>query len=216
MKTPDTDITPTNNPQIKTVERWLKDVVIGLNLCPFAAKPFGDKKIRIEVFEGDTETGLLEILQSELTIIDSNRIDDKPIDSKPTDNRSADEQPTKSYDTGIETTLIVIPNMLYDFENYNQFLDLVDSLLDEFSWTGQYQIASFHPQYCFAGTAPDSPENLTNRSPYPLLHIIREASIETALQHYDNPENIPDRNVENMKALSAAEKRRLFPYLDMS
>jgi len=211
MKNPDTNITPTNKSQIETVERWLKDVVIGLNLCPFAAKPFGDKKIRIEVFEGDTEAGLLEMLQSELTIIDSNRIDDKSIDG-----RSTDEPPTENYDTGIETTLIVIPNMLHDFETYNQFLDLVDSLLDEFSWTGQYQIASFHPQYCFAGTAPDSPENLTNRSPYPLLHIIREASIETALEHYPSPENIPDQNIEKMKALSIDEKRRLFPHIDDS
>ena len=206
MKNPDTEITPTKDSQIKTVERWLKDVVIGLNLCPFAARPFGDKEIRIEIFEGDTETGLLEMLQSELTMIDS----------KPIDNRPTDEQTTENNETGIETTLIVIPNMLHNFDTYNQFLDLVDALLDKFSWTGQYQIASFHPQYCFAETAPDSPENLTNRSPYPLLHIIREASIETALEHYSSPENIPDQNIEKMKALSIDEKRRLFPHIDDS
>ena len=203
MKDSDNEITPTKASQIKEVERWLEDVVIGLNLCPFAAKPFGNGKIRIEVFEDDTEAGLLEMLQSELTLMD-----DRPIEKPPTD-----EQPTEGTETGIETTLIVIPNMLHEFDAYNQFLDLVDALLDTFSWTGQYQIASFHPQYCFAGTAPDSPENLTNRSPYPLLHIIREASIETALQHYANPENIPDHNIEKMKALSAADKRRLFPHL---
>ena len=201
MKNPDTEITPTKDSQIKTVERWLKDVVIGLNLCPFAAKPFGDKRIRIEVFEGDTEAGLLEMLQSELTLMD-----ERPIEN----------QPPEETETVIETTLIVIPNMLHNFDTYNQFLDLVDALLDTFSWTGQYQIASFHPQYCFAGTAPDSPENLTNRSPYPLLHIIREASIETALQHYPNPENIPDQNIEKMEALSTDDKRRLFPHLDIS
>ena len=201
MKNPDTAITSTRDSQIKTVERWLKDVVIGLNLCPFAAKPFGDKRIRIEVFEGDTEAGLLEMLQSELTLMD-----ERPIEN----------QPPEETETGIETTLIVIPNMLHNFDTYNQFLDLVDALLDKFSWTGQYQIASFHPQYCFAGTVPDSPENLTNRSPYPLLHIIREASIETALQHYPNPENIPDQNIAKMEALSTDDKRRLFPHLDIS
>ena len=196
MKNPDTAITSTRNSQIKTVERWLKDVVIGLNLCPFAAKPFGDKRIRIEVFGGDTEAGLLEMLQAEISLID--------------------EQLAEETGTGIETTLIIIPNMLHNFDTYNQFLDLVDALLDKFSWTGQYQIASFHPQYCFAGTVPESPENLTNRSPYPLLHIIREASIETALQHYPNPENIPDQNIAKMKALSTDDKRRLFPHLDIS
>ncbi len=201
MKNPDTAITSTRNSQIKTVERWLKDVVIGLNLCPFAAKPFGDKRIRIEVFEGDTEAGLLEMLQSELTLMD-----ERPIEN----------QPPEETETVIETTLIVIPNMLHNFDTYNQFLDLVDALLDTFSWTGQYQIASFHPQYCFAGTVPDSPENLTNRSPYPLLHIIREASIETALQHYPNPENIPDQNIAKMEALSTDDKRRLFPHLIIS
>ncbi|MEE8378938.1 MAG: DUF1415 domain-containing protein, partial [Gammaproteobacteria bacterium] len=173
MNNPGTEKTSEKVPQIEAVERWLKDVVIGLNLCPFAARPFGDKAIRIEVFEGDTETGLLEMLQSELILIN-----DKPIVDLTTS-----VHPTKNNEASIETTLIVIPNMLHNFDTYNQFLNLVDALLDEFSWAGQYQIASFHPQYCFAGTAPDSPENLTNRSPYPLLHIIREASIETALQH---------------------------------
>ena len=184
--------------QIKTIERWLEDVVIGLNLCPFAAKPYNNQQVRIHVFDGDTENGLLEELQSELTIIDQELVNDGSAD-KPT--------------TDVETTLIVIPNMLHDFAAYNQFLDLVDALLDEFSWTGQYQIASFHPQYCFAGAEAESPENLTNRSPYPLLHIIREASIETSLQHYPDPENIPIRNIQKMNALSLEEKRRLFPYL---
>ncbi len=201
MKDSDIETSSTRASQIKTVERWLEDVVIGLNLCPFAARPYGDQQIRIEVFEGDTEAGLLEMLQSELSFIDK----------RPVDHRPAEET-----QTGIETTLIVIPNLLHDFDVYNQFLDLVDALLDEFSWAGQYQIASFHPQYCFAGTEPDSPENLTNRSPYPLLHIIRESSIETALQHYPNPENIPDQNIEKMKALSTDDKRRLFPHLDVS
>ncbi len=192
--------------QIKAVEYWLKQVVIGLNLCPFAAKPYGDQQIRIEVFDGDTEVGLLEMLQSELTIIDG----------RPTDQRPIDERLIEETEAGIETTLIVIPNLLQDFNAYNQFLDLVDALLDEYSWTGQYQIASFHPQYCFAGVAPDSPENHTNRSPYPLLHIIREASIETALQHYPDPENIPVRNIEKMNNLSAEDRQRLFPHLDVS
>lgn len=171
------------------VERWLEQVVIGLNLCPFASRPQRENQIRIQICDSDTELGLLETLQAELTLID--------------------EKPA----TEIETTLLVIPNMLHDFDDYNQFLDLVDALLDEFEWAGEYQMASFHPQYCFAGVAPDSPENLTNRSPYPLLHIIREASIEKVLEHYENPEAIPGRNIEKVSALSEEEKRRLFTYL---
>lgn len=175
--------------QIAAVERWLEQVVIGLNLCPFAARPHRNKQIRMRVCNSETEHDLLEALQTELTLID--------------------ERPA----TEIETTLLVVPNMLLDFSDYNQFLDLVDALLEEFAWAGEYQVASFHPHYCFAGVAPESPENLTNRSPYPLLHIIREASIETALEHYVAPEDIPRRNIEKVSALSEAEKRRLFAFL---
>lgn len=174
---------------ITAVQEWLEQVVIGLNLCPFAAKPNRNNQIRIQVCDSDTELGVLEMLQAELTLID--------------------EKPASE----IETTLLVIPYLLNDFDDYNQFLDLVDGLLDEFGWAGEYQVASFHPQYCFAGVAPDSPENLTNRSPYPLLHIIREASIEGALKHYENPELIPERNIGKVSALSEAEKQRLFAYL---
>ena len=171
------------------VQQWLEQVVIGLNLCPFAAKPNRNNQIRIQVCDSDTELGLLEMLQAELVLLD-----EKPVSE-------------------LETTLLVIPNMLHEFDDYNQFLNLVDALLDEFEWAGEYQVASFHPQYCFAGVAPESAENLTNRSPYPLLHIIREASIEAALEHYENPEAIPLRNIERMGALSEEEKRRLFGYL---
>lgn len=175
--------------QINAVQQWLEQVVIGLNLCPFASRPYQEKRVRIQVCNADSELVLLETLQEELRLID--------------------EKPAAE----IETTVLVIPNMLGDFNDYNQFLDLVDALLDDFEWAGEYQVASFHPQYCFAGVAPDSAENLTNRSPYPLLHIIREASIEAALEHYENPEAIPERNIEKVKALSEDEKRRLFGYL---
>ena len=171
------------------VQRWLDEVVIGLNLCPFAAKPNRHEQIRIQRCEAGTELGVLEALQAELTLLDETPVSE------------------------LETTLLVIPNLLSDFEDYNQFLNLVDALLDEFEWAGEYQVASFHPQYCFAGVAPESPENLTNRSPYPLLHIIREASIETALEHYDNPELIPERNIAKVSTLSEAEKHHLFAYL---
>lgn len=171
------------------IQQWLDDVVIGLNLCPFASTPNRNKQIRIHICDSDKEEILLQELQSELMLIDT--------------------EPAKK----LETTLLVIPYMLADFQDYNQFLDLVDALLREFEWEGDFQIASFHPQYRFAGTTLNDSENLTNRSPYPILHIIREASLDAALTHYTEPEKIPAQNIIRMESLSEAEKKQLFPYL---
>lgn len=173
----------------QAVTQWLKDVVIGLNLCPFAAWPEKHGQIRIEVTDSTTEEALLEKLQAEITLLS--------------------EQPASE----LETTLLAIPAMLEDFEDYNQFLDLVDQLVHSLGWEGEFQVASFHPDYCFAETHPEDAENLTNRSPYPVLHIIREASLEKALASHPDPDGIPDRNIECMNQLNSKEKRALFPYL---
>jgi hypothetical protein len=103
--------------------------------------------------------------------------------------------------------------MLDDFEQYNAFFDLVDVWLREFGWEGDYQVASFHPDYQFADTDPDDPGNLTNRSPWPVFHLIREASIDRALSSHPDVEGIPERNIARVEALSPEERRRLFPYL---
>ncbi len=169
--------------------QWLERVVVGLGLCPFAAQPLLENRVRIKVYSGTTELALLEMLHEELDLLD--------------------QQPA----TAIETTLLVIPNMLNDFDNYNQFLDRVDALLETFCWDGRYQVASFHPQYCFAGVAPQAAENLTNRAPYALLHLIREDSIAAALENVERPEEIPVRNIAQVNALSTNEQRRLFPWL---
>jgi uncharacterized protein len=187
---------------IQAVEQWLDEVVIGLDLCPFAAKPRRKQQVRICVCKDESEQAILECLQAELTLID-----ERPV------LEAAKAKANNSHFPGLETTLLVVPHLLADFDDYNQFLDVVDALLEQFDWLGDYQVASFHPQYCFAGVPADSAENLTNRSPYPLLHIIREASIASALAHYDNPELIPERNIERVCNLSEAEKRQLFAYL---
>jgi hypothetical protein len=171
------------------VQQWLEDVVIGLNLCPFAAKPNRNKQIKIFVSEATTEEVLLEDVLQELMNLNS---------------KTAEE---------LETTLVAIPNMLQDFMDYNFFLDWVDALLKQQDWEGTYQIATFHPDYCFGGAAPEDDENLTNRSPYPVLHLIREESMEKVLKHYPNPEAIPDTNIARVEALSPEERRKLFPYL---
>ncbi|MUK44799.1 DUF1415 family protein [Aliivibrio fischeri] len=171
------------------VQQWLEDVVIGLNLCPFAAKPNRNKQIKIFVSEATTEEALLEDILQELMNLDS---------------KTAEE---------LETTLVAIPNMLQDFMDYNFFLDWVDALIKQQEWEGIYQIATFHPDYCFGGAEPEDDENLTNRSPYPVLHLIREESMEKVLKHYPNPEAIPDTNITRVEELTLEERRKLFPYL---
>jgi hypothetical protein len=174
---------------IADVRSWVDEVVIGLDLCPFAARPRDEKRLRIAVSHATTEEALLDDLQAELE-----RLADTPAEE-------------------LETTLLAIPDMLENFAGYNDFLDAVELWLEQFGWEGELQVASFHPDYQFADTEPDDAGNLTNRSPWPLLHIIREDSLEKAIEHYPDVEGIPDRNIRRMKALTAEEKKRLFPYL---
>ncbi|MCF6253254.1 MAG: DUF1415 domain-containing protein [Thiomicrorhabdus sp.] len=171
------------------VRQWLEQVVIGLNLCPFAAKPYQAQQIRFIVSPSQTTECLLIDLATELTLL-------------------AQKEPTE-----IETTLLIIPNMLSHFDDYNQFLNHVDALIEQLDYQGIFQVASFHPNYQFAGTQPDDAENLTNRAPFPILHLIREASLERVLKHYPNPETIPDNNIKCVSNLTESEKHRLFPYL---
>ncbi|WP_117234736.1 DUF1415 domain-containing protein [Vibrio maerlii] len=173
----------------QATQEWLEDVVIGLNLCPFAHKPNKNKQIKIAVSNATSEEELLEFILLEL----------KELDSK-------DPQE-------LETTLVVATGMLQDFMDYNFFLDWVDALLKQEEYEGIYQVASFHPDYVFGGTEPEDEENLTNRSPYPTIHLIREESMEKVLKHYPDPEAIPDNNIERVCSLSSEEKRKLFPYL---
>jgi hypothetical protein len=113
----------------------------------------------------------------------------------------------------IETTLLIIPLLLADFFDYTQFLLWAEKSLKRHGWRGVYQLASFHPHYCFAGAEPDDVENLTNRSPYPVVHIIREASLSKALEFFPDVERVPDNNRRRVDALTADEKRKIFPYL---
>ena len=174
---------------LENVNTWLNDVVIGLNLCPFAAKPQRQKQIHLDVFSGNKDVDLLEHVQNALL----------DLEGLSTEKR--------------ETTVIIIPNHLKSFEDYNDFLDYADKLLEQEGWQGIFQIASFHPDYQFGGTQKHDAENLTNRSPYPLLHLIREDSLEEALARYPEPENIPHTNIQRMQDLTEQEKTKLFPYL---
>ena len=179
----------TNALVIANVARWLNEVVIGLNLCPFSAKPTRENRVRFVVSNAQEDEALLQDLQREMELLD--------------------EKPASE----IETTLVIIPNHLQVFFDYNQFLNWADQLLKRNRWIGVYQIATFHPDYCFADAEPDDAENLTNRAPYPVLHIIHEASLEKALEYFADVDEIPEINKVRVESLTAEEKQKLFPYL---
>ncbi|MDM4772044.1 DUF1415 domain-containing protein [Solimonas sp. SE-A11] len=168
------------------VRQWLERVVIGLNLCPFAARPVLGGRVRVFVSAATTELDLLTDLQLELA-----RLDETPV-------------------AQLETTLVVAPQMLADFLDYNDFLDRADELLQSFEWDGTYQVASFHPQYQFDGTEPDDPENLSNRSPYPMLHLLREDSVEAAVEAHPDVDGIPEANIRRLRGLTPEQRRELF------
>jgi len=157
------------------VRHWVESLVVGLNLCPFAKRELVKNRVRFSVTEAVTEEQLLADLQAELELLNS--------------------------DEAIETTLLIHPKVLQEFYDYNQFLSYADSLLAQMGLNGVYQIASFHPDYQFGGTEPDDVENYTNRSPYPMLHLIREESLERSIANYPDSDQIPERNIELLNSL---------------
>lgn len=167
------------------IRRWLERAVIGLNLCPFAKAVYAKQQVRIVVSDATTESALRDELAEELL-----RLRDTPAE-------------------GIDTTLLVHPLVLGDFLDYNDFLDVADALVESLDLDGVLQVASFHPDYQFAETEPDDPGNLTNRAPWPVLHLLREASIDRAVEAYPEPDAIIERNIATMQALGADGYRSL-------
>jgi hypothetical protein len=163
----------------RDVRRWLERAVIGLNLCPFAKAVYARQQVRIVISDATTERALLEQLGEEMALLR-----DAPADST-------------------DTTLLVHPQVLRDFLDYNDFLDDADALLEAMELDGVLQVASFHPGYRFAGTRPDDAENLTNRAPHPILHLLREDSVDRAVAAYPEPDAIIERNVSTMRELGA-------------
>lgn len=162
---------------VDATRNWIVKVVIGLNLCPFAKAPFNKGQIRYQLSAAVNEEQLLHDLRAELLLL-----------------AAADPQ-------ALETTLLIHPHVLSDFYDYNQFLDLADALLEELELDGELQIASFHPDYQFADSGAQDVENCTNRSPYPCLHLLREDSIERAVQAFPDAAEIYERNMETMRKL---------------
>ena len=169
---------------VQAVRQWVNTFVVGMNLCPFARYEMVNNRVRFATTRAITEEQLLMSLQDELELLGS--------------------------DPSTETTLLIHPGVLQDFYDYNQFLSFADKLLLDMGLEGIYQVASFHPDYQFGGTNPDDAENYTNRSPYPLLHLIREASLERAIAAYSDVDQIPVRNVALMNSMGPGKLRELF------
>jgi len=163
------------NDIIDTTKSWIEKVVVGSSFCPFAAKPFKEGNIRYEVVDVKSLEQALTSLVIEMMFLD--------------DNEST------------ETTLIIFPDNFSDFNKYLELLDLSEQLLEKEGYEGVYQIASFHPKYLFAGTKESDPSNYTNRSPYPMLHLLREESLEQAIEKHINADLIPEKNIQKATEL---------------
>jgi hypothetical protein len=160
---------------VEHTRRWISSFVIGLGLCPFARPVFDAGRILYAISHSRDENALSNDLASELHLLRA------------------------SPSTQIETTLLIHPHVLGNFLDYNDFLGVVDQLLEELRLRGIIQVASFHPHYRFTGTEPNAAENYTNRSPYPMLHLLRETSVSQVAS--DEVLKIPRRNIETMRNL---------------
>lgn len=154
---------------IEHTKKWIADVVIGCNFCPFAAQVVKRNTVFYKVEPSAETTACLETFLQEVTRLDE--------------------------DETIETSFLIFPNNFKTFESYLDMVSVAEKLLKQKGYNGIYQLASFHPLYRFAGAPADDAANYTNRSVYPMLHLLRESSIDKALEHYTDPEAIPERNI---------------------
>jgi uncharacterized protein len=178
-------MTDMNTPEIADTVRWLERAVIGLNLCPFAKAPHVKGQIHCVLSEAKGLEGLRDELIEQL----------QALAAMPAEER--------------ETVLLIVPQMLQDFLEFNDFLDEADAVLQELDLEGVFQVASFHPQFQFADTEPDDIGNFTNRSPYPTLHLLREESIDRAVEAFPEAEMIYETNIETLEKLGTEGWKKL-------
>lgn len=180
------DALATDAPYLAATTRWLERAVIGLNLCPFARATHVRGKVRLRVSHAGDTDALLDDLCGELQSL----------------NALAPEE--------CETGLLVHPFVLADFLDYNDFLDVADAAVQTLRLDGVWQVASFHPDYQFAGSAAQAIENFSNRSPYPTLHLLREASVARAMDAMPDTDDIYRRNIETLRRLGPEGWRKLW------
>lgn len=160
----------TSEKVVEQTKKWIMDVVVGLNFCPFASNVAKQQKIFYRVETSNELHICLDTLLQEMIRLDG--------------------------DHHIETSFVIFPQSFQKFKDYLDLVWLAEKLLKKQGYKGVYQLASFHPQYLFANSKEDDAANYTNRSVYPMIHLLREASIDKALEHYKSPENIPERNIQ--------------------
>lgn len=171
--------------EISHTRNWIESIVIGLNLCPFAKGVVHQEKVRYRISLANRYEDLLEDLLNEIQFL---------LDNEPEE---------------VETSVIIHPNALTDFEDYLGFLDLAEEILEEGELEDMIQIAGFHPDYLFADSDTHDPANYTNRSPYPMLHLLRAQSLESAIEAYGDTSAIPERNIELMRDLGLEKVRQM-------
>ncbi|MEJ7586917.1 MAG: DUF1415 domain-containing protein [Ferruginibacter sp.] len=154
---------------IDQTKKWINDVVVGCNFCPFAAQVMKQQKVNYQVESGATLASCMDAFLREVT-----RLND---------------------DINIETTFLIFPDSFQDFDQYLDLVFIAEKVLKQNGYQGIYQLATFHPLYLFDKSKDSDAANYTNRSVYPMLHILREESIDKALEHYSSPESIPARNI---------------------
>jgi len=174
-----------NEEVLAAMRQWVEKAVIGLNLCPFAKSVYVKNQVRFVISEAKHLDAFLEDLDRELDLL-------------------AAADPAE-----IDTTLLIHPTLLPDFLDFNDFTIIAESAVEEHGLEGIIQVASFHPKYQFADTAPDDIGNYTNRAPYPTLHLIREESLARAVETFPDAEAIFGRNIETLNRLGLAGWRAL-------
>lgn len=171
-----TDTTAGGEP-IALTRRWLERAVIGLNLCPFAKAVYVKNQVRLVVSHAKHADGLLEELDRELDLLVATPADE------------------------IDTTLLIHPTLFDDFLDFNDFLEIAEGVVDEHGLEGVIQLASFHPQFQFDGTEVDDISNYTNRAPFAILHLLREESVERAVEAFPEAEAIFEQNIATLEKL---------------
>lgn len=168
---------------IERTKKWISEIVIGCHFCPFAAKEFRRGTVHYQVDSASDPESCLQAF-----LLECHRLDG---------------------DLSIETTLLILPDAYPDFDDYLDLVAMAEALLDAEGYEGAYQVAGFHPDYRFADAPADDPANYTNRSLYPMLHLLREDSIEKALERYPDPESIPEHNIDFARRKGLAHMKML-------
>jgi len=171
---------------VEITKKWVATFVVEMNLCPFAKHPFQRDKIRYIVEKNIDSQLIMSSLLKEMQYLS---------------NTSSSK---------VATTLVILPNTFADFLDFLDFLELAQQLLENLELEGILQIASFHPQYQFAGTSKDAAQNYTNRSPFPMIHLLREESVSWAVDNHPNVDDIPYRNIAHLQSLGEGAIKKLW------